>query len=177
MANRVSTSTLAAVLAFAPGLLRAQAPEIDHKPVGCVVAGKYPQLSACFTPASQVARARVYFHAEGVRDWYYVEMKSEALCYAAALLRPSKKLAEQKKRLEYYVEVTSRRMEVGRTAQFDPMVVLSAGECRKDTPAAPFASAAPTAVFPSVPAAVCGNSFDSPRGTSRRMHTARHSEQ
>jgi hypothetical protein len=113
---------------------------------------EYPQLSACFTLASQVARARVYFHAEGVPEWYYVEMKSAIPCYQAALLRPSKRLAEQKKRLEYYVEVTSRKMELARTPQFDPLIVASAGECPKDMPVAPFASAAPAAVFPSLPA-------------------------
>jgi len=123
MMVRVSASALAAALALLPGVLRAQAPEIDHQPIGCVVAEKYPQLRACFRPTSQVARARVYFHVEGVRDWYYVEMKSSVPCYEAALLRPSRKLAEQKKRLEYYVEVTSRKMEVGRTSQFDPMIV------------------------------------------------------
>src|SRR5229473_4943734 len=87
MALRLSRSTLAAALALTPGVLWAQAPEIDHQPIGCIVADKYPRLSACFKPSSQVARARVYFHAEGVRDWYYVEMKSAVPCYEAALLR------------------------------------------------------------------------------------------
>jgi len=64
MALRVSAWTWAVILALAPGVLRAQGPEIDHQPIGCIVAEKYPRLSACFRPTSQVARARVYFHAE-----------------------------------------------------------------------------------------------------------------
>ena len=36
---------------------------IDHKAVGCIVAGKFPKMNACFSPNSAVARARVYFRA------------------------------------------------------------------------------------------------------------------
>lgn len=32
---------------------------IEHQPVRCLVAGKYPQLDACIVPAGRVARARV----------------------------------------------------------------------------------------------------------------------
>ena len=34
---------------------------IEHSPVKCIVAGKYPRLNACFAPSSRLARARVYF--------------------------------------------------------------------------------------------------------------------
>ena len=43
---------------------------IDHRKVGCIVAGKYPNLKACFAPASRLARARVHFRvADGAPDW------------------------------------------------------------------------------------------------------------
>ena len=38
---------------------------IDHKEVGCVVAGSFPQLLARFDPAESVARARVAFRPVG----------------------------------------------------------------------------------------------------------------
>ena len=62
-----------------PASVLAQAIDIDHKPVGCIVAGKYPKLSACFSPSGKLARSRVYFRPEnGGANWYYVEMKTGA---------------------------------------------------------------------------------------------------
>ncbi|HEY8150787.1 MAG TPA: hypothetical protein VIK51_17900, partial [Vicinamibacteria bacterium] len=60
-----------ALLSLTPALALAQAVEIDHKAVGCIVVGKYPKMSSCFTPSSSLARARVYFRPEGVASWYY----------------------------------------------------------------------------------------------------------
>ena len=65
---------------------------IDHKAVGCIVVGKYPKMNACFTPAADLARSRVYFRPEGVASWYYVDMKSEQPCFTGTLPRPGKKL-------------------------------------------------------------------------------------
>ena len=68
---------LATALLPVPG--GAEGVAIDHKPVKCIVAEKYPRLNACFAPSSRLARARVYFRvADGPPDWYYVEMKSDA---------------------------------------------------------------------------------------------------
>ena len=72
-------TTLTPTIALSQGL------EIDHKPVGCIVVGKYPKMNACFTPAANLARARVYFRPEGVPSWYYVEMKSDQPCFAGTL--------------------------------------------------------------------------------------------
>ena len=58
---------------------------IDHKAVSCIVAEKFPKINACFSPNSNVARARVYFRAEGGTSWYYVEMKSDAPCMSGIL--------------------------------------------------------------------------------------------
>ena len=41
---------------------------IDHKAVACIVAGKYPRMNACFTPTADLARSRVYFRPEGVKN-------------------------------------------------------------------------------------------------------------
>src|SRR5688500_18914301 len=70
-----------AILALAPGAASAQDVAIDHRAVGCVVAGQYPIFNACFSPAASLARARVYFKGESGAHWYYVEMKPEAPCF------------------------------------------------------------------------------------------------
>ena len=45
---------------------------VDHRAVDCTVAESYPRLLASVRPAGSVGRARVYFRAEGHRDWYSV---------------------------------------------------------------------------------------------------------
>src|SRR6478672_89844 len=80
---------------------RPEAVAIDHKAVGCIVVGKYPKMNACFTPAADLARSRVYFRPEGVASWYYVDMKSDQPCFAGVLPKPGKKLVGKK--IEYYV--------------------------------------------------------------------------
>ena len=42
---------------------------IDHKQVGCVVAERFPVISARVDPAASVGRARVYFRAAGGPHW------------------------------------------------------------------------------------------------------------
>jgi len=143
-----------ALLSLSPALALAQTVEIDHKAVGCIVVGKYPKMTSCFTPASSLARARVYFRPEGVPSWYYVDMKSDQPCYAGILPRPGKKLVGKK--IEYYVEAQNKTFEPARTAEFAPMVVKSAQECKKNVPVAPFVNNATVAVFPSVPAGFVG---------------------
>jgi hypothetical protein len=127
-------SALAALPALAaPALAAAPAPvppgndavAIEHRPVHCVVAGKYPQLDACFAPPERVARARVYFRPEGDPEWYYVEMKPEADCYRGTLPRPKKSL----KRMRYYISVTDQDFAEARTEEYAAGVVTSAKAC------------------------------------------------
>ncbi len=137
--------------------------EIDHKAVGCIVAGKFPKMNACFTPAASLARARVYFRPEGTPSWYYVDMKSDAPCWAGVLPKPSKKLIQKK--IEYYVEGQDKAFTSGRTAEYAPLVVASAQECKKDVPVAPISAAGPAAVFPAVPAGFAASSAAIGAGT------------
>ena len=113
---------------------RSEAVAIDHKAVGCIVVGKYPKMNACFTPNADVARSRVYFRPEGVASWYYVDMKSDQPCFAGTLPKPGKKLVGKK--IEYYVEAQDRGFNAARTAEYAPIVVRSAQECKKEAPAA-----------------------------------------
>jgi hypothetical protein len=144
---------LAAVLS--PVALRAQGVAIDHRRAGCVVAGKYPSLNACFAPASRLARARVYFRVVGAApDWYYVEMTSHAPCHAGVLPRPRKELVGR--RIQYYVDAFDRSFAESRTPEAEALVVSSASECARKVPVAPALNSATVAVFPGVPAGFGG---------------------
>jgi len=149
--KRATVNGVALLLMLLPGSLRAQGLTIDHKAIGCIVAEKYPKMNACFSPAGQVARARVYFRAEeGPPNWYYVEMKADAPCHAGVLPKPRKELIGKK--IQYYVDAFDQKFLENRTVDNEALVVKSESECQKDTPVAPFASSAPGAVFPAVPA-------------------------
>jgi hypothetical protein len=129
---------------------------IDHKAVGCIVVGKFPKMNACFSPAPNLARGRVYFRPEGTPSWYYVEMKTDQPCWAGILPKPGKKLVGKK--IEYYLEGQDRTFNAARTAEYGPVVVRSAQECKKDVPVAPFLNNATVAVFPSLPAGFAAGS-------------------
>lgn len=116
----------------APALAAAQAPTIQHDAVGCIVAGQYPQLNACFTPNSNVARARVYFRVEAGPHWYFVDMKTTAPCWTGVLPKPLKAT----KKINYYLEVVDRAFAESRTEEYAPDVMPDAGSCRKDKPIA-----------------------------------------
>src|SRR5262245_54137400 len=140
--------------ALTPAMAHSQGLEIDHKAVGCIVVGKYPKMNACFTPAANLAKSRVYFRPEGAPSWYYVEMKSDQPCLTGILPKPGNKLVG--KHVEYYLEAQNKAFNPSRTAEYAPIVVKSAQECKKDIPIAPFLNNATVAVFPSVPAGFVG---------------------
>ena len=122
-------SALVALVACAltqPTLL-ADAPVIEHEGAGCVVANQFPRIQARIAPEESIARARVYFRAEGTPHWYFVEMAPDAGLYSAALPKPKPSLA----RFEYYIEATDKAMGESRSAEHRPSVVGSAAECRR----------------------------------------------
>jgi len=106
--------------------VRAEGVVIDHKAVGCMVAGKHPRLAACFSPAPDLARARVYFRADGSPHWYFVAMASDAPCFVGTLPKPK---AETKK-IVYYIQALDRQFAETRTPDAAPEIVGHAGECR-----------------------------------------------
>jgi hypothetical protein len=150
---RLPTPAVLALVAAAAPAARAAAPDIRHDSVGCLVAQRYPTLRACFTPSSQVAKARVYFRREDRPTWYHVEMKSDAPCFVGTLPRPLEELVGT--HVPYYVEVASRDLAVGRTAEYAPVVVARASECGHDPVAASVPKAA-VEVFPRMPAGFGG---------------------
>jgi hypothetical protein len=103
----------------------AQTLNIDHQPVACAAAEKFPRLTARFTPADTVAAARVVFQGQG-SEWYSVAMKAEGLAFAGVLPRPKKSL----KSFTYYLEVTDQALGTSRTPDYTTSVVDSPGACK-----------------------------------------------
>lgn len=129
------------VLLASAAVVRAEGVAIEHEAVGCVVAGKHPQIVACFAPPSELARARVYFRADGSPYWYFVPMSSSAPCFVGTLPKPR----SQTKRIVYYVQAVDRHFAETRTADAAPEVVGSAAECQ-NVPVAAFANKAAVSV-------------------------------
>ena len=129
------------VLSALPAAVSADGVAIDHSPVGCVVAGKHPRILACFSPQSQLARARVYFRADGSPYWYFVQMAPGAPCFVGTLPKPKPSI----KKLIYYVQALDRTFAETRTADNAPDVVSSAIECR-NVPVAAYADKAAVSV-------------------------------
>jgi hypothetical protein len=135
---------------------------VRHQPVRCLVAGRYPQLDACFEPPGRVARARVYFRPEGAADWYYVEMKTEAACFRGVLPRPKKSL----KTVSYYVAVTDVDFAEVRTGEYAAVVVPDEKACPEGIVAPALASASVVVGGVGIPAGFVGGGVLAGVGTS-----------
>ena len=136
---------------LSPAALRAEGLAIDHRKVGCIVAGKYPRLNACFAPASSLARARVYFRVATRRRtgttsrWRRTRRATRAFCRG-----PKKELVGR--RIQYYVDAStgpSRRAARRRPRRSWWRARPSA---TPKLPVAPLLNSATVAVFPSLPA-------------------------
>src|SRR5258708_12585631 len=108
-----------------PAVLGADDPLfIEHTPVHCIVAKGYPRFEACFQPAVEVGRARVYFRGRGA-SWFFVEMSPESECYSAILPRPTSQL----QRFDYYIEVVDKSFNAVQSPIYDPAVVPTDDGC------------------------------------------------
>lgn len=115
-----------AALAFSTTLGASGPVVIEHDPVGCVVAERFPRLEARLSPTDEVAKARILFQGETVHEWYSVQMKPEGEVFAGTLPKPLKSL----KAFRYYIEVTDKAVGTSRTAEFTTAVVGSSTDCR-----------------------------------------------
>lgn len=120
---------------FAGALVQTGSAGIDHKPVACVVADRFPRFEARFE-GLEVGAARVVFQGASP-DWYSVAMKSEGPAFAGVLPKPLKSL----KALKYYIEVTDRALATQRTPDYTTTVVSGAGECANRVVAAALSTA------------------------------------
>jgi hypothetical protein len=127
-----------------------QAPVIDHRPVACAVAERFPRMEARFTPADSIATARVLFQGATANEWYSVAMTPEASGFSGILPKPKKSLKE----FHYYLEVTDRALRSNRTIEYTTAVVGGAGECQGKVLAATVASAVITLTGPAGAAVV-----------------------
>jgi hypothetical protein len=127
---------------------------IEHNGLGCVVAGKYPKLSACIAPRARVARARVYFRGEGTSNWYYVSLTSDMPCYRGLLPKPKRDL----QRFSYYIEALDTAFAETQTGEYVAEVVPDEGSCRKG-PVAPFLENASVVATPAAGGAAIPTGF------------------
>ena len=136
MPHRLLFAVVVSLAASLPAA--ADAPTIDHQPLACAVAGRFPQLEARFAPAVSVAKARVQFQAEGERHWYGVAMKAAGPVFSAVLPKPKKSL----KSYRYYIEVTDTALGTSRTAEYTTTVAVGRGACSDSKAAGGLTSAA-----------------------------------
>jgi len=121
----------AAAPAPAPSPWKGDRPVIVHQDVGCVVAGEFPKLEACFTPPESVGKAQVQFRADEKGPWYYVDMKEEGGCRSALLPKPKKDIGT----FHYFIEVVDRsftavqKPEAAPSQSYAPRVVANRRDC------------------------------------------------
>lgn len=113
-------------LFVASSLAGAQTLTIDHQPVACAVAERFPRLQARFNPEESVALARVVFQGANPQEWYSVAMKPEGDAYTGVLPRPKSSL----KAFTYYIEVTGKALGTNRTPDITTAVVDSSSTCK-----------------------------------------------
>ncbi len=125
------TPARAAAPTAVPSPWTGEPPVIAHQDVGCVVAGEFPRLEACFTPAESVGKAQVQFRADEKGPWYYVDMKESGGCRSALLPKPKKDVGT----FHYFIEVVDRsftavqKPETAPSQSYAPRVVANRREC------------------------------------------------
>lgn len=130
----------AVVLIFSlltPAVAAAQGVGIQHDPVGCVVAERFPQFEARVVPIDRVSRVRLYFRPEGGRHWYSVAMTREGELFLGVMPKPRRSL----KSFSYYIEATDVDFMASRTEEHAPQVVAGAAACQQQLLAATVPSA------------------------------------
>jgi len=81
---------------------------IQHERLGCALAGQYPRLEACLSPAEAVGRAQVHFRAVETDPWYAVDLKPDGDCYVATLPKPSGTISS----FHYYLFAIDRQFDM-----------------------------------------------------------------
>jgi hypothetical protein len=124
-------------MVLAPVSAAADGPAIDHAPVGCVVAEKFPRMDARIEPLFSVAKATLHFRSATGGPWYVVAMKSESGAFEGILPKPKKSL----KAFHYYIEAADTAFATSRTAEYTTQVVDVPGACQGKKVAGVVASA------------------------------------
>jgi hypothetical protein len=135
MRQRLLVALVVSLAASVPA--SAEGPAIEHQPLGCTVAGRFPRLLARVASAESIARARVQFQPQGGRHWYGVDMTAQGAVFTGVLPKPKKSLASYR----YYIEVTDAALGTTRTPEYTTTVARGAGACADATRAEGLASA------------------------------------
>jgi hypothetical protein len=154
---KIQPVAIALAVCVAASSVSAQTVAIEHQPIGCMVADNFPELSACFRPGSDVARARLQFRAAGTIHWYYVEMVPGGACHSAVLPKPK----SSTKAIEYYIDVAGKGAGDNRTPDYRPRIASGLGGCKRRGVVAAFVTTASVRLFapagaPLVPAGFSG---------------------
>jgi hypothetical protein len=103
-----------AILLLLAGSARADDPPvIEYQPTPCTVPDSALSLCAAIGDDTQVAKASVYFRAEGQKYYSYVDMVFGGINYCATL--PG---VRSKKVVEYYVQAVDDQYQPSRTSTY-----------------------------------------------------------
>ena len=105
---------------------------LTHDGVTCFIAGEFPLLDATLTPASTVARARIYFKSALVSNYYYVEMTPAEGKFIGKLPRPRVEASP----VTYYVQATTTDFAEMQLQEVPALVVEKREDCPDDKVAA-----------------------------------------
>lgn len=114
-----------AVVVTPPSPLQPAGLTIDHQPVACATAERFPRMEARFRPTENVGRARVVFQGQNKAEWYSVDMKPEGLAFIGVLPQPKSSL----RAFRYYIEVVDKALGASRTEEYEALVVEGPKAC------------------------------------------------
>jgi outer membrane biosynthesis protein TonB len=112
------------------------ASNIQHEPVGCLVAGEFPMLDAVIQPAASVGRARLYFKS-ALSEFYYSEMQPLPGVeggFRGFMPKPT----EAASPITYYIESVTTQFGETKTPEYTAIVVSVKEECPENLVVAPF---------------------------------------
>jgi len=100
-------------------LAAADALNIVHTPLDCIVQNTFPVLDSAIDPAPNVTGSKIYFKATGTSDWYYVQMKSTGGgAWQGTLPKPAPALQG----IDYYLTAMDFQSAQNRTNEYHPIV-------------------------------------------------------
>lgn len=116
---------LAAVLALPPSARADDPPSVEHQPAPCTIPSHVISLCAEIADDNEVAKARIYFRAQGGDFYSYVDMVFLGLKYCGTLPAPREGGV---KVIEYYMQAVDNAYQPQRTSTFQ-MNVQPEGVC------------------------------------------------
>ncbi len=125
---------------------------ITHEPIGCLVAGQFPEIDASIENAANVARARVYFKSALGDAYYFVEMVLEdgTVIFKGKLPKPKVEASP----ITYYIQVVTTDFGENQTPEIAALVVADESECPEGVRVAPIGPPGAVTVFSAATASI-----------------------